>query len=131
MENENNEVKEDLEESSSSDEEIEKKEVAPKAKRPQTEKQKENFRIARQKRMDNITRNNEAKNIRQQEEKAIIEQKIIKKGIAIKKKQSKQQRIVEMTHSDESASDYEIPAKVKLVRQKPQTIPERPQIYFI
>ena len=61
MENESNEVKEDLEESSSSDEEIEKKEVAPKAKRQQTEKQKENFRIARQKRMDNIAKNNEAK----------------------------------------------------------------------
>ena len=129
MENESNGVKEDLEESSS-DNEIEKKEE-PKPKRQQTEKQKENFRIAREKRMANITRNNEAKNIRQQEEKAIIEQKIIKKGIAIKKKQIKQQRIVEMTHSDESASDYEIPAKVKLVRQKPQTIPERPQIYFI
>ena len=37
MSNESNEVKEDLEESSS-DEEIEKKEVAPKPKRQQTEK---------------------------------------------------------------------------------------------
>ena len=63
MSNETNEVKDNLDESSSSDNEIEKKEVAPKAKRQQTEKQKENFRLARQKRMDNITRNNEAKNI--------------------------------------------------------------------
>ena len=130
MENETNEVKENLEESSS-DEEIEKKEVAPKAKRQQTEKQKENFRIARQKRMDNIAKNNEAKNIRKQEEKVIIEAKIVKKGIAIKKKQIKKEKVLEMTQSDESASDYEIPAKVKLTRQRPPTIPERPQIYFI
>ena len=125
MENESNEIKE-----SSSDEEIEKKEE-PKPKRKQTEKQKECFRIAREKRMANITKNNEAKNLQKQEEKVKIEAKIIKKAVAIKKKQIKQQRIVEMTQSDESASDYEIPAKVKLVRQKPQTIPERPQIYFI
>ena len=36
-----------------------------------------------------------------------------------------------MTQSDESASDYEIPAKVKLVRQRPAPIPEKTQIYFI
>ncbi len=54
MENQNNEVKEDK--SSSSDEEIEKKEE-PKPKRKQTEKQKECFRIAREKRMANITKN--------------------------------------------------------------------------
>ena len=130
MENENNEVKEDLEESSSSDDQIENK-VIPKPKRQQTEKQKENFRIARQKRMDNIAKNNEAKNIRQQEEKVIIEAKIVKKAVAIKKKQIKQQRIVDMTESDQSASDYEIPAKVKLTRQRPSPIPEKPQIYFI
>ena len=115
MSNESNEVKEDLEESSS-DEEIEKKEVAPKAKRPQTEKQKENFRLARLKRIDNITRNNEAKNIKKQEEKVIIEAKIVKKAVVIKKKQIKQQRIVYMTESDQSASDYEIPSKVKFTR---------------
>ena len=57
MENETNEIKE----SSSSDEEIEKKEE-PKPKRKQTEKQKECFRIAREKRMANIAKNNEAKN---------------------------------------------------------------------
>jgi hypothetical protein len=129
MENEKNEVKEPLEESSS-DEEIENKEE-PKPKRKQTEKQKENFRIAREKRMANIAKNNEMKNIKKQEEKAKIEAKIIKKGIAIKKKQIKKEKVLEMTQSDESASDYEIPAKVKLTRQRPPTIPERPQIYFI
>ena len=129
MENEKNELKEVLSESSS-DEEIEKK-VLPKPKRQQTEKQKENFRIAREKRMANIAKNNEAKNTRQQEEKVIIEQKIIKKAVAIKKKQIKKEKVLEMTQSDESASDYEIPAKVKLTRQRPPTIPERPQIYFI
>ncbi len=60
MENQNNEVKEN--ESSSIDEQIEKKEE-PKPKRQQTEKQKENFRIAREKRMQNIAKNNEAKNL--------------------------------------------------------------------
>ena len=131
MSNESNEVKEDLEESSSSDEEIEKKEVAPKEKRQQTEKQKENFKIAREKRMANIAKNNEAKILKKQEEKVIIEAKIVKKAVAIKKKQIKQQRIVDMTESDQSASDYDIPSKVKLVRQRPAPIPEKPQIYFI
>ena len=90
MENENEQDMLSLEESSS-DEEIEKKEVAPKAKRQQTEKQKEYFRIARQKRMDNIAKNNEAKNIKKQEEKVIIEAKIVKKAVAIKKKQINKQ----------------------------------------
>ena len=129
MENQNNELKEVLSESSS-DDQIEKK-VLPKPKRQQTEKQKENFRIAREKRMANIAKNNEAKNTRQQEEKVIIEQKIIKKAVAIKKKQLKKEKVLEMTQSDESASDYEIPTKIKLTRQRPPTIPERPQIYFI
>lgn len=129
MENETNELKEVLSESSS-DDQIEKK-VVPKTKRQQTEKQKENFRIAREKRMANIAKNNEAKNLQKQEEKVKIEAKIIKKAVAIKKKQIKQQRIVDMTESDQSASDYEIPTKIKLTRQKPPTIPERPQIYFI
>ena len=129
MENATNELKEVLSESSS-DDQIEKK-VLPKPKRQQTEKQKECFRIAREKRMSNIAKNNEAKNTRQQEEKVIIEQKIIRKAVAIKKKQIKKEKVLEMTQSDESASDYEIPAKVKLTRQRPPTIPERPQIYFI
>ena len=128
MENETNEVKEN--ESSSSDEQIENK-VLPKPKRQQTEKQKENFRIAREKRMANIAKNNEAKNLQKQEEKVKIEQKIIKKAVAIKKKQIKKEKVLEMTQSDESASDYEIPTKIKLTRQRPPTIPERPQIYFI
>ncbi len=129
MENETNEIKENKEESSS-DEEIEKKEE-PKPKRKQTEKQKENFRIAREKWTANIATNNEAKNLRKQEEKVKIEAKIIKKAVAIKKKQIKKEKVLEMTQSDESASDYEIPAKVKLTRQRPPSIPERPQIYFI
>lgn len=129
MENETNELKEVLSESSS-DDQIEKK-VVPKTKRQQTEKQKENFRIAREKRMANIAKNNEAKNLQKQEEKVKIEAKIIKKAVAIKKKQIKKEKVLEMTQSDESASDYEIPAKVKLTRQRPPTIPERPQIYFI
>lgn len=129
MENETNEIKEVLSESSS-DDQIEKK-VVPKTKRQQTEKQKECFRIAREKRMANIAKNNEAKNLQKQEEKVKIEQKIIKKAVAIKKKQIKKEKVLEMTQSDESASDYEIPAKVKLTRQRPPTIPERPQIYFI
>ena len=81
--------------------------------------------------MLNIAKNNETKNLKKQEEKAIIEQKIIKKAVAIKKKQIKKEKVLEMTQSDESASDYEIPAKVKLTRQRPPSIPERPQIYFI
>lgn len=129
MENEKNDIKEDIEECSS-DEQIEKKEE-PKPKRKQTEKQKENFRIAREKRMANIAKNNEMKNIKKQEEKVIIEAKIVKKGIAIKKKQIKKEKILEMTQSDESASDYEIPTKIKLTRQRPPSIPERPLIYFI
>ena len=129
MENETNELKEVLSESSS-DDQIEKK-VVPKTKRQQTEKQKECFRIAREKRMQNIAKNNEAKNLQKQEEKVKIEAKIIKKAVAIKKKQIKKEKVLEMTQSDESASDYEIPAKVKLTRQRPPTIPERPQIYFI
>lgn len=128
MENESNEIKEN--ESSSSDEEIEKK-VIPKPKRQQTEKQKECFKIAREKRMQNIAKNNEAKNLQKHEEKVKIEAKIIKKAVAIKKKQIKKEKVLEMTQSDESASDYEIPTKIKLTRQRPPSIPERPQIYFI
>ena len=125
MENESNEIKE-----SSSDEEIEKKEE-PKPKRKQTEKQKECFRIAREKRMQNIAKNNEAKNLQKQEEKVKIEAKIVKKGIAIKKKQIKKENFLEMTQSEESASDYEIPQRKQTSRQRPPAIPERPQIYFI
>ena len=129
MENENKQDTLTLEESSS-DEEIENKQP-PKTKRQQTEKQKANWKLVLEKRMSNIAKNNEAKNIRQQEEKVKIEAKIIKKAVAIKKKQIKKEKVLEMTHSDESASDYEIPAKVKLVRQRPAPIPEKPQIYFI
>jgi hypothetical protein len=81
--------------------------------------------------MANIAKNNEAKNLQKQEEKVKIEAKIIKKAVVIKKKQIKKEKVLEMTQSDESASDYEIPTKIKLTRQRQPTIPERPQIYFI
>ena len=83
MENENKQDTLTLEESSS-DEEIENKQP-PKTKRQQTEKQKANWKLVLEKRMANIAKNNEAKNIKKQEEKVIIEAKIVKKAVAIKK----------------------------------------------
>ncbi len=65
---------------------------------------------------------------KKQEEMVKIEAKIIKKAVAIKKKQIKKEKGLEMTQTDESASDYEIPTKIKLVRQRPAPIPEKTQI---
>ena len=134
MENENNEVKEQsLEEVS--DNEIEKKPDVTRPKRVQSEKQIEAFKRAREKRMENITKRKLEQQTLKQDEKVEIETKIVKKAIAIKKKKIKQEKIIEMTQSDESASDYEVP-KQKTVRRQvhqniPPPIPEKPEILFI
>lgn len=111
----------------STDDEIEQKPVAPKPKKVLTERQKETLAKGRelrdQKRKERIAE----KQKQEEEHKREIEQKIVKKAIAIKKKEIRKQKIIEPTPSDDEIDD-ETPPPVKRKPQPKQSAPRAPTI---
>ncbi len=131
-----------IEELSESDDEIEQqKPVAPiiKQKRVPTDKQKEILAKGRElrdtKRKERLTE----KQKQDEEYKKELESKIVKKAIAIKKKQIRKHKVIEPTPSDEEDDDepQPPPRKVKVYNPKPlptlaiQPTPRQPKIIFI
>lgn len=113
-ENENNEENEDLEvllKDTPEEEPIEK--VTAKPKRQQTEKQKEVFEKARLARLANIELKKQQKEQEQLEAKKKKEELIVKKAVAIKKKEIKQRAILE------EISDEDTPVeKIRTIAKK-------------
>lgn len=124
-----------------SDDELENKPQKPK-KEPKkrgikkgqaSQKVLDNLALGRAKREEKRQQEREAKAERLAMEKKEKEEKIILKAKAIAKKKLKEQRVIEMTMSDISASESEpdLPApKTRRVRLPPP-IPERPAFTFL
>lgn len=124
-----------------SDDELENKPVKPK-KEPKPRGNKKGatpqkvldaLALGRQKMTENKRLNSQAKAERLAMEKKENEEKILLKAKAIAKKKLKQQRVIELTMSDVSASESEpdLPApKTRRVRV-PSVIPERPTFTFL
>jgi hypothetical protein len=93
--------------------ESEETETITKAKKPRTAKQLEAFERAKAIRDANtLKRKEEAKRLAEQERK-IIEEKLVKKAISIKKKQIKKQAVLEEISDDETPIE-----KVKEIAEK-------------
>ena len=115
-----------------SDDEIELKPKQTKAKRPMTEKQRENLIKGREKR-DELRRQRAEEKARQDAEyKKQVEDKLVKKAIQIKKKQIKEQKLIE---PDPESEDDKTLIKSKPKRTAPSN-PHQPvnpskRIYFL
>ena len=122
----------------SSDSEIEKQPAKPlkvydqqvKPKRVLSEKQKEGLQRGRERR-DELRRERAEEKTRQEDEyKKVVEQKVVKKAIQIKKKQLKQQKIIE----PDSDTDSEVPPprqRKPTATQARPTQPARPNIVYL
>jgi hypothetical protein len=111
----------------SGDSESEESETITKAKKPRTAKQLEAFEKAKAIRDANaLKRKEEAKRLAEEERK-IIEEKLVKKAISIKKKQIKKQAVLEEISDDETPIEKvkEIAEKIKAPIQK-LPAPEKP-----
>lgn len=113
-----------------SDDEIELKPTTPKPKRQLSEKQKQNLINGRVKR-DEIRKQRMDEKARQDAEyKKQVEEKLVKKAIQIKKKQIKQEKLLE----PEPESDNETMIKNKPKKSAPVQPVQQPQqkrIYYI
>jgi uncharacterized protein with von Willebrand factor type A (vWA) domain len=87
----------------------------PKPKRQQTEKQKEATAKMRQKLAEKHAMVREQKAKEAEETKKIVEEKVVKKAIAIKKKQIKQQKVLDEISDDDTPIEEIIPIKKKSV----------------
>ncbi len=108
----------------SSDDEIE---IINKPKRLLSEKQKEALANAREKRKVNIQTRNEEKQKIQEQQKKETEQKIVKKAIAIKKKQIKIESLVNLTPDEEEAYDEPVKTPVRKTPAPSRNPPKQPE----
>lgn len=118
-----------------SDDEIELKPTTPKPKRQLSEKQKQNLINGRVKR-DEIRKQRMDEKARQDAEyKKQVEEKLVKKAIQIKKKQIKQEKLLEPEpESDNETMIKNKPKKSAPVQpvQQPQPVPpQQKRIYYI
>ena len=105
-----------LEETEDTDVEIE---VKPKVRKPKTEKQMAAFKLISEKRKENIKLRQVEKIKEEEDKKKMVEMKIVKKAISIKKKEIKKQMILDEISDDEDE-----------VIQKPKTKPKVKQIIY-
>jgi hypothetical protein len=117
-------------------EEVEEEEVqAP--KKPRTEKQIEAFKKVIEKRNENRKIRAEEKQNVAEQEKVVLEEKILKKAVSIKKKKIKQELILDAISDDDEPIEQ---IKQKIVKSKKPIMqplpiepekPKRPTIYFM
>ena len=94
-------------------------EVKSKVRKPKTEKQMAAFKLISEKRKENIKLRQVEKIKEEEEKKKMVEMKIVKKAISIKKKEIKKQMILDEISDDEDE-----------VIQKPKTKPKVKQIIY-
>jgi len=108
---------------------------APKPKRQQTEKQKEATAKMRQKLAEKHALIREQKAKQAEETKKVVEEKVVKKAIAIKKKQIKQQKVLDEISDDDTPIEEIIPVVRKATRRPEYTPVIRqnngPRIIFV
>lgn len=92
--------------------------------KPRTENQLASLAKGRENRKNNIKSITEAKKLKQEEDKKLREEKIVKKAIAIKKKQIKKESILDDVSDDETPVEEIIKTIKKKVQPVPQTVPQ-------
>lgn len=104
LENDNLEEPEDLgiQRGKEDDDEVEKKESITKAKKPRTEAQLKAFEKARENARLNAEKRKAEREAKALEERKIVEEKLVKKAIALKKKQIKKAAVLDEISDDET-----------------------------
>ena len=104
LENDNLEEPEDLgiQRGKGDDDEVEKKETITKAKKPRTEAQMKAFEKARENARLNAEKRKAEREAKALEERKIVEDKLVKKAIALKKKQIKKAAVLDEISDDET-----------------------------
>ena len=115
---------EPLEEEYDTDIEIE---VKPKLKKQKTEKQMAAFKLVVEKRKENIKVRQAEKKQDAEDKKKIVEMKVVKKAIAIKKKEIKKQMILDEISDDDDCEIIQKP-KMKIKSKSSQQIYQEPII---
>lgn len=116
LENEKVEEPEDLGiQRTETDEEDNEPQTITRAKKPRTEAQMKAFEKAKEKARINAENRKAEREAKAQEERKEIEEKLVKKAIALKKKQIKQQAILDNIEDD----DTPLPEIDKIVKQLP------------
>ena len=93
-------------------------EIQKKPTRPRTAKQIEQFKKVVENKMKNASERKKQAEIKADADKIELEDKLVKKAIAVKKKQIKKQKIIDDISSDEEEGDQVI-QKMKPVKAKP------------
>lgn len=115
VETSDNEDKEEIEVKKSHKKKVSLEEKATKEKKPRTEAQQKAFELCLKKRADSIAkRKSDAERLAEFEKKA-LEEKVVKKAVAIKKKAIKKLEVLD----DISSSSDEEPAPVKRPSKQP------------
>lgn len=110
------------------DEQLSEEESVEKVKPPRTQKQIEAFKKVREKKMENAMRRQIEKKIQEEKEKQELEAKIIKKAVALKKKQIKKQTVLEEISDDDTP--IEVIKEIKKTLPKPVEKP-KPKFIFV
>ena len=125
-------------ETDNEDEEDDEPQTITRAKKPRTEAQMKAFEKAKEKARINAEKRKEEREAKAKEEQKIIEEKLVKKAIALKKKQIKEQAILDKIPDDDTPLPEiqkivkELPAKFKksVKQDLPTQIPNPPKYIF-
>ena len=121
-------TKELIKEESDDDESV--LEIQKKPTRPRTAKQIEQFKKVIENKMKNASERKKQAEIKADADKLELEDKLVKKAIAVKKKQIKKQKIIDDISSDEEEGDQVI-QKMKPVIPKPAIAVKTSKYKFI
>ena len=121
-------TKELIKEESDDDESV--LEIQKKPTRPRTAKQIEQFKKVVENKMKNASERKKQAEIKADADKLELEDKLVKKAIAVKKKQIKKQKIIDDISSDEEEGDQVI-QKMKPVKPKPAIAVKTSKYKFI
>ncbi len=139
LENEKPEEVEDLGKSDAekTDDEDDEPQSITRAKKPRTEAQMKAFEKAKEKARLNAEKRKAEREAKAKEEQKAIEEKLVKKAISLKKKQIKQQAILDQIEDDDTPLPEiekivkELPAKFKRSVKQELPIPEtKPKYIF-
>lgn len=138
LENAKPEESEDLGKSDAviDDEEDEEPQTITRAKKPRTEAQMKAFEKAKEKAKLNADKRKAEREAKALEEQKLIEEKLVKKAISLKKKQIKQQAVLDNIEDDDTPLPEiekivkELPAKFRKPVKQEMPVPKPPAYIF-
>ena len=110
------------------DDELSDEETVEKPKPKRTQKQIDAFQKVRDKKMENAKMRQEEKKLKDEEDRKELEAKIIKKAVAIKKKQIKKQTVLEEISDDDTPIEVIKEMKKNIIPKEIK--PEKPKLKF-